>query len=224
MLKQVMATAVAVVGVGLMALAQPESESQIMPQPGEDKMVYVHMKTSMGDIYLELDGAKAPITVENFVQYVKDEAYDGTIFHRVMSTFMIQGGGYDKDMAERETRKPIKNEWQNGLKNKKYTIAMARTGEPDSATSQFFINVVDNGRLDQPISGGAGYAVFGKVVKGQDVVDKIKMVPVAPRGMHQHVPVEPVVIEKVVVLDAAAVEQLGLRPKGEGVSSEDEGG
>lgn len=224
MLKQVMATAVAVVGVGLMAAGQPDSESEIMPKPSEDKMVYVHMKTSMGDIYLELDGDKAPITVENFVKYAEDKAYDGTIFHRIISTFMIQGGGYDKDLVEHNTRKPIKNEWKNGLKNKKYTIAMARTGNPDSATSQFFINVVDNGRLDQPISGGAGYAVFGKVVKGQDVVDKIKAVPTQPRGMHQNVPVEPVVIEKVVVLDAMAVEKLGLRGEGEGVSNDDSGG
>ncbi len=217
MLKQAMMAAVAVVGVGLMAMAQPESESA-MAEPSESKMVYVHMKTSMGDIYLELNGEKAPISTENFVKYVEEESYDGTIFHRVMSTFMIQGGGFDKDLNKRDTHAPIKNEWKNGLKNDKYTIAMARTGDPDSATNQFFINVVDNPRLDQPISGGAAYAVFGKVVKGQETVDKIKMVSVTRKGPHQHVPVEPVTIEKAEVLGAEKVAELGLA--GEGVESD----
>ncbi len=220
MFKRAATVALAVVGVALMAAAQPETDS--MAQPSEDKMVYVHMKTSMGDIYIELNGDKAPISTENFVKYVEDEAYDGTIFHRVMSTFMIQGGGFNADMTQRDTRDPIKNEWKNGLKNDKYTIAMARTGDPDSATSQFFINVVDNPRLDQPISGGAAYAVFGKVVKGQETVDKIKLVQVTRKGPHQNVPVEPVVIEKVVLLDDMAIERLELRGQGgQGAQSDD---
>ncbi len=157
----------------------------------------VQLETTLGTIVLELDAEKAPITVLNFVQYAQEGYYNGTIFHRVMSTFMIQGGGFTQTAKKTEGLHPgIKNEWKNGLKNKRGTIAMARLGrQPDSATSQFFINVVDNGSLDQPRD-GAGYAVFGKVVEGMDVVDKIRNVDV---GAHanipgNNVPVEPVVI------------------------------
>ena len=157
----------------------------------------VKLATSMGDIVLELDAQKAPKTVANFLQYVKDGHYDGLIFHRVIATFMIQGGGFDTDMKEKATRAPIALESRNGLSNRRGTIAMARTMVPDSATSQFFINVVDNPRLDAANSpDGNGYAVFGTVVSGMDVVDKIREVPVGNKGMHQNVPQQPVVIRK----------------------------
>lgn len=153
----------------------------------------VRLATSMGDIVLELDAAKAPRTVENFVQYVKSGHYDGTLFHRVIDGFMIQGGGMKPDMGEKPTRAPIKLEAGNGLSNLRGTVAMARTAVPDSATAQFFINVVDNPRLD---TYGGGYAVFGKVVQGMEVVDKIKAVPVASKAGHQNVPEQPVLIKK----------------------------
>jgi peptidyl-prolyl cis-trans isomerase A (cyclophilin A) len=153
----------------------------------------VRLATSMGDIVLELDKTKAPKTVDNFVQYVKDGHYDGTIFHRVIEGFMIQGGGMKPDMSEKRTRAPIALEAHNGLSNTRGTVAMARTAMPDSATSQFFINVVDNPNLD---TYGGGYAVFGKVTQGMDVVDKIKAVQTGNKGMHQNVPLEPVLIKK----------------------------
>jgi peptidyl-prolyl cis-trans isomerase A (cyclophilin A) len=157
----------------------------------------VKLATTMGDIVLELDAAKAPKTVENFVQYVKAGHYDGTVFHRVIPNFMVQGGGFTPDMAQKPTRAPIPLESRNGLSNARGTVAMARTMVPDSATAQFFINVVDNTFLDQPNArDGEGYAVFGKVVAGMDVVDKIKAVPTANKGGHQNVPVQPVVITK----------------------------
>lgn len=155
----------------------------------------VVMKTSMGDITIELNQEKAPITVDNFLKYTNDKFYDGTVFHRVINGFMIQGGGMTKDLKEKQTRAPIKNESQNGLKNDRGTIAMARTMALDSATSQFFINVVDNNNLNYPSMGG--YAVFGKVISGMDVVDKIKAVPTATQGGMQNVPTTPVVIESV---------------------------
>ncbi len=157
----------------------------------------VKLATTMGDIVVELDAAKAPKTVDNFVQYVKAGHYDGTVFHRVIPNFMIQGGGFTPDMAQKATRAPIPLESRNGLSNVRGTLAMARTAVPDSATAQFFINVVDNAFLDQPNSrDGAGYAVFGKVVAGMDVVDKIRAVPTGNRGPHQNVPLQPVVITK----------------------------
>ena len=161
------------------------------------------METSMGTITLELDDAKAPETVANFVQYAKDGHYDGTIFHRVIDGFMIQGGGFTKDMNQKETRKPIRNEAMNGLKNLRGTIAMARTMVVDSATSQFFINLVDNAFLDfqNPTPQGFGYAVFGKVVDGMDVVDQIAKVKTGFSGPHQNVPEEAIVVKKVVVGD-----------------------
>ena len=161
------------------------------------------METSMGTITLELDDAKAPETVANFVQYAKDGHYDGTIFHRVIDGFMIQGGGFTKDMNQKETREPIRNEAMNGLKNLRGTIAMARTMVVDSATSQFFINLVDNSFLDfqNPTPQGFGYAVFGKVVDGMDVVDQIAKVKTGFSGPHQNVPEEAIMIKKVVVVD-----------------------
>ena len=161
------------------------------------------METSMGTITLELDDAKAPETVANFVQYAKDGHYDGTIFHRVIDGFMIQGGGFTKDMNQKETREPIRNEAMNGLKNLRSTIAMARTMVVDSATSQFFINLVDNSFLDfqNPTPQGFGYAVFGKVVDGMDVVDQIAKVKTGFSGPHQNVPEESIIIKKVAVTD-----------------------
>jgi peptidyl-prolyl cis-trans isomerase A (cyclophilin A) len=153
----------------------------------------VRLATSAGDIVLQLDAAKAPGTVANFVAYVKAGHYDGTVFHRVIDGFMIQGGGMDARLREKPTRAPIRLEAGNGLSNVRGSIAMARTGDPNSATAQFFINVVDNPRLD---SFGGGYAVFGQVVEGMDVVDRIKAVPTQPQGPHQNVPVTPVTITK----------------------------
>jgi len=158
----------------------------------------VKLTTSMGPIVIQLDKEKAPVSVDNFVKYVEAGTYNGTIFHRVIDGFMVQGGGFTKDMQQKPTQAPIKNEANNGLKNDNYTVAMARTGVRDSATSQFFINVKDNAFLNYSGESpqGWGYAVFGKVVEGQDVVDKIKKVPTGNKGMYQNVPNEPVVIEK----------------------------
>ncbi len=155
----------------------------------------VALDTSEGRIVIELAPKEAPKTVENFLTYVKAGHYDGTVFHRVIPTFMIQGGGFSADMSERSTRAPIPLESQNGLKNERGTVAMARRSDPNSATSQFFINVVDNPRLDHPNPDGNGYAVFGKVVEGIDVVDRIKAVPTGTRGPHQNVPTNPVTIK-----------------------------
>jgi peptidyl-prolyl cis-trans isomerase A (cyclophilin A) len=154
----------------------------------------VKLATSLGDIVVELNPAKAPKTVENFLKYVADKHYDGTIFHRVIDGFMIQGGGFTADMVQKPMRPPIPLEATNGLKNDTYTIAMARTNVPDSATAQFFINVKDNAMLNAPQPDGHGYAVFGKVVSGQEVVDKIKAVPTGNKGPFQNVPTTPVVI------------------------------
>ena len=162
----------------------------------------VRLTTNFGDIVLQLDAEKAPITVANFLSYVEKGFYDGVIFHRVINDFMIQGGGFDVNMKQKATDATIKNEANNGLSNDKYTIAMARTMVPDSASAQFFINVKDNDFLNftSPTTQGWGYCVFGKVVEGMDVVDKIKAVPTTSRAGHQDVPVEPVIIEKAVVL------------------------
>jgi peptidyl-prolyl cis-trans isomerase A (cyclophilin A) len=157
----------------------------------------VRMDTSLGAIVIELDAAKAPKTVANFVDYVKAGHYDGTIFHRVIPDFMIQGGGMNAEMQEKPTRTPIPLESKNGLTNVRGSVAMARTSNPDSATAQFFINIKDNAFLDSANTrDGTGYAVFGKVVSGMDVVDKIWAVPTASKGPHQNVPVTPVVIRK----------------------------
>ena len=154
----------------------------------------VALRTSHGDLAIELFVKEAPISVENFLAYVKAGHYDGTIFHRVIAGFMIQGGGFDKQMNKKATRAPVVNEAGNGLKNDTGTIAMARTADPDSATSQFFINVVDNGGLDRPSPDSHGYCVFAKVVQGLDVVDQIKAVRTTTRGPYQNVPAETVEI------------------------------
>lgn len=164
--------------------------------------VLVLIQTSQGDIKLELDKAKAPGTVENFVQYANDGFFDGTIYHRVIPGFMIQGGGFTADMKKKETRAAIKNEAKNGLKNKRGSIAMARTRAPHSATAQFFINLKDNSFLDYPGQDGWGYAVFGEVVEGIEVVDVIAEQPTGTKNGMQNVPKTAVVIEKVSVVPA----------------------
>ncbi|MDT3736147.1 MAG: peptidylprolyl isomerase [Denitratisoma sp.] len=158
----------------------------------------VKLHTNFGTIVLELDAARAPETVKNFLAYVEAGHYDNTIFHRVIDGFMIQGGGFEPGMNQKPTNAPIQNEAANGLKNDRYTIAMARTGDPHSATAQFFINVKDNAFLNHtaPSGQGWGYCVFGKVVEGMDVVDKIKGVKTGSKGFHQDVPVEDVIIQK----------------------------
>lgn len=163
---------------------------------GDNKNPRVVLDTSAGKIVLELYADKAPITVKNFLQYAEDKHYDGTIFHRVIADFMIQGGGFEPGLKPRKTREPIKNESTNGLSNERGTIAMARTGDPDSATCQFFINTVDNKRLDRS-SASAGYAVFGKVVDGIDVVDAIRRVDTGSQGGFKDVPTKDVVIRTV---------------------------
>ena len=156
----------------------------------------VILETSMGEIHITLDAEKAPITVKNFTDYVEDGFFDDTIFHRVIPNFMIQGGGMTEDMQQKTTKASIENEAKNGLKNKKYSIAMARTMAPHSASSQFFINVADNDFLNYPGQDGWGYCVFGEVISGQEVVDKIQLVETINLGGHADVPAEPVVINK----------------------------
>ena len=196
------------------ATKAPEASVNTSTKPKADPHDYVLMKTSMGDIVLQLDPAKAPISVKNFLDYTESGAYDGTIFHRVMNGFMIQGGGFDVQMNKRPTNAPITNEWQNGLKNTRGSIAMARTPAPNSASTQFFINVVNNPNLDKPISGGAGYAVFGRVYSGMNVVDSIKTVPVSSRGQMQNVPTKPVIIEKVTRINKATADSIKAAPAG----------
>jgi cyclophilin family peptidyl-prolyl cis-trans isomerase len=168
-------------------------------KPGETNMITI--KTSLGEMQAELYADKAPETVKNFLQYVKDGHYNGTIFHRVIANFMIQGGGFTRDMEQKPTRGPVRNEAANGLKNTKGTLAMARTSDVDSATSQFFINVADNGFLDfrSATTQGFGYCVFGKVTKGLDVLEKIKAVPTGNFGPHGDVPTTPVDIISITV-------------------------
>ena len=163
----------------------------------------VKLQTNHGDIVIQLDAEKAPKSAANFVGYVREGFYDGTVFHRVINNFMIQGGGFEAGMKQKKTNEPIENEANNGLKNDKYTVAMARTSDPHSATAQFFINVADNDLLNHtaPTTNGWGYAVFGKVVEGTEVVDKIKGVKTGSRGFHQDVPAEDVVIEKATVVE-----------------------
>jgi peptidyl-prolyl cis-trans isomerase B (cyclophilin B) len=161
-------------------------------------MSKVRLDTSLGAIVLELDDDNAPATVANFLQYVRDGHYDDTLFHRVIPGFMVQGGGFSPGMTQKPTRAPVANEAGNGLRNRKYTVAMARTSEPHSATAQFFINIADNDFLDYkgPSPQGWGYCVFGKVVEGSDVVDAIAKVPTGRSGFHQDVPRDDVVIRK----------------------------
>ncbi|MFH0983032.1 MAG: peptidylprolyl isomerase [Planctomycetota bacterium] len=193
------------------------AEDKAKDEPAVDPALHprVKMETSLGDIVLELDAEKAPISVQNFMRYAQEGFYNGTIFHRVMKDFMIQGGGFTPEMDKKETglHPPIKNEWRNGLKNVRGTIAMARTDVPDSATSQFFINVVDNGKLDKPQRDGAAYAVFGKAVEGMDVVDAIRQTEVQAHPKYQTrdgpvTPLVPVVIKALTLVgpyDAAKV-------------------
>jgi peptidyl-prolyl cis-trans isomerase A (cyclophilin A) len=177
---------------GLIVLVSSDSYAQDKAAAGP----VVLLSTSEGDIQIQLDADKAPKTVANFVEYVKAGHYTNTVFHRVIENFMIQGGGFTADMKEKPTKKPIPLESKNGLKNERGTIAMARTSDPNSATAQFFINVKDNAFLDQANArDGNGYAVFGKVISGIEVVDKIKAVATGTRGPHQNVPVQPVVIK-----------------------------
>ena len=225
--------------VAMFALFMPVA-SGLAQSGSEDGMaksadaVTVKLATTMGEIVLELDPDKAPISTANFVSYVDKGFYDGTVFHRVIPGFMIQGGGFTPDMVQKPTDPPIKNEWKNGLKNVRGSISMARTQVADSATSQFFINVVDNAALDMARD-GAAYAVFGKVVQGMDVVDKIKDVATTNAGPHANVPVTPVVIEKatwsgpetldalrkraeaVAEKEAAAMRELGAKNRAEGI-------
>jgi cyclophilin family peptidyl-prolyl cis-trans isomerase len=200
-----LALAAATLSLPFAAFAQAPAAPASSPAPAASSCTQkgnapmkVKLTTSMGPIVIELDKAKAPISTENFIKYVESGHYNGTIFHRVIDNFMIQGGGFTKDMAQKPTQAQIKNESTNGLKNDNYTVAMARTNVRDSATSQFFINVKDNDFLNY--SGetpqGYGYAVFGKVVEGKDTVDKMKKVPTGNSGMHQNVPTTPIVIEK----------------------------
>jgi peptidyl-prolyl cis-trans isomerase A (cyclophilin A) len=168
----------------------------------ETKPLQVSMKTSMGEIVIELYPDKAPKTVENFLAYAKDGYYSGTIFHRVINNFMIQGGGMTRNLEPKRTKSPIQIESQNGLKNKAGMVSMARTSQPDSATSQFFINTVDNPDLDFPAPDGHGYTVFGKVVKGIEVVNKIRAVPTIRTGNMGDVPVSPIIIDSVTLVAA----------------------
>ena len=178
----------------------PATAASPAPAPAAAAAPRVKLVTSMGDIVLELNPAKAPKTVANFLQYVQDKHYDGTVFHRVIDGFMVQGGGFTADMAQKPTRAPVALDAANGLKNDTYTVAMARTGNPDSATAQFFINVKDNTMLNAPKPDGHGYAVFGKVVEGKAVVDKIRTVPTGNKGGMQDVPTTPVTITTATLL------------------------
>nr|WP_243451237.1 peptidylprolyl isomerase [Desulfovibrio psychrotolerans] len=173
------------------------------PALAQGEYPMIQLETTMGTMVLELDAEKAPKTVANFVQYVREGHYDNTIFHRVIDGFMIQGGGFDAQMVQKPTREEIENEADNGLKNDRYTIAMARTAAPHSASSQFFINVNDNHFLNHTgkTMQGWGYAVFGKVVQGTEVVDKIKAVATGSYGFHENVPAEPVAILKASVVE-----------------------
>lgn len=182
-------------GITVAALGPGMAQAQASPR--------VRLETSLGAIVLELDAARAPATVANFLQYVREGHYDGTLFHRVIPGFMIQGGGFaipdgaaSGQMRQKPTRAPIALESRNGLRNQRGTIAMARTSAPDSATSQFFINVVDNPMLDAPNPDGHGYAVFGRVVEGMAVVDRIRAVPTTTRAPHRDVPTDPVLITR----------------------------
>lgn len=176
--------------IGLIASASPAFAQETKKEANP----VVVLETSQGSIAIQLHPEKAPITVQNFLNYVDKGFFDGTIFHRVIDGFMIQGGGFSPEMREKSADRPIKNEASNGLSNKRGTIAMARTNDPDSATAQFFINLVDNARGLDPRPGSAGYAVFGEVIEGMDVVDAIAKVRTGTKGSHQDVPVEAVVI------------------------------
>ena len=192
------------------ALAQDPASPAPATPPAQKELRYEYamLETSKGNVLIQLDRARAPISVRNFLTYVNDGGYDGTIFHRVINGFMIQGGGFTPEMTKKPAKAPIKNEWMNGLKNENGTIAMARTQNPNSATNQFFINVNNNANLDRPLSGGAGYAVFGKVVMGMNVVNAIKGVKTGNVQGYQNVPIDPVVIKKAVEVSPADAEKM----------------
>lgn len=192
------ALVVGIIGLAQVAQAQDAKPQEPTPQPLKG-IVKAVIETSKGTIELELDADKAPLSVQNFVNYVNKGFYDGTIFHRVIPNFMIQGGGFTADMQQKAPDKTIQCESKNGLKNLKGTIAMARTSDPHSATSQFFINVKDNTNLDFPSFDGWGYAVFGKVTKGIEVTDEIVKAPTTKKGPHGDVPVEAITINKVTI-------------------------
>jgi peptidyl-prolyl cis-trans isomerase B (cyclophilin B) len=183
--------------------ASPSNSTQKQGVTSMSTAPRVKMSTNQGDFIISLNAEKAPKTVANFLAYVKDGFFDGTIFHRVIDGFMIQGGGFEPGLKQKPTKAPVENEANNGLKNNKYTLAMARTSDPHSATAQFFINVANNDFLNHtaPTAQGWGYAVFGEVVEGQDVIDKMKGVPTGNSGFHQNVPTNDVVITKAVVLE-----------------------
>ena len=187
-------------GVALSGAALAATPAANSAAAGATATPQVEIKTTMGDIVVELDREKAPKSVENFLGYVKSGFYKGTIFHRVIDGFMIQGGGFDEKLKQKKVNKPVPIESQNGLTNVTYSLAMARTGDPNSATSQFFINVADNEALNYPGRDGFGYTVFGKVIQGQEVVDKIKGVLVDDKGIFQNIPVIPVVIKSATIL------------------------
>jgi peptidyl-prolyl cis-trans isomerase A (cyclophilin A) len=193
--------AVATLGFAASIVVAPTSVHAQAKVPAAAKNPQVLMKTSMGEITIELYPDRAPASVGNFLQYVKSNHYNGLIFHRVMRNFMIQTGGYTRDMKQRPTRKPIELESQNGLRNDTGWVAMARTQDPNSATSQFYINTVDNPSLNYPAPDGFGYAVFGKVVKGMDVVNKIREAVTIGIGQFQNVPHDPIVIDSIAVLE-----------------------
>ena len=208
-MRSLVRSALAVLCLSAFAVAadEPATPAPADTATPEVEVAYVTLSTSMGDILIALNETKAPISSANFLSYVDDKHYDGTIFHRVIDGFMIQGGGMTADMKEKPTKAPIKNEWQNGLKNNRGTIAMARTAAPDSATSQIFINVVDNPMLDVP-RGGAAYAVFGEVVAGMDVVDAIRVVKTGDKPPHQNVPIEAITIVAATRTDDAKAQEL----------------
>ena len=191
----------ALLAAGSLATASPSTTNEGNPSMTTDPRV--KLQTNQGDIVIELNAEKAPKSTENFLNYVRDGFYDGTVFHRVINNFMIQGGGFEAGMKQKKTNDPVENEANNGLRNDRYTVAMARTSDPHSATAQFFINVADNDFLNHtaPTSNGWGYAVFGKVVDGTEVVDKIKGVKTGSRGFHQDVPAEDVIIEKATIVE-----------------------
>jgi peptidyl-prolyl cis-trans isomerase B (cyclophilin B) len=190
--------------------SSPAAKSKVSPQPStkplsiirkKGALVHVVINSNKGSIKLELDKEKAPLTVENFLQYVNSKHFDGTIFHRVIGGFMIQGGGFDAEMKQRSTQKPIKIESNNGLKNSRGSIAMARTNDPNSATAQFFINLSDNEFLNYQSDSNPGYAVFGRVIEGLEVVDEIAKTKTGNKGMHADVPLQPIVLETVTTVD-----------------------
>jgi cyclophilin family peptidyl-prolyl cis-trans isomerase len=182
------------------------------PAPATPAGPVVALETSMGTIKIELEAAKAPVSTKNFLDYVRAGHYDGTIFHRVIPDFMIQGGGMTVGMTEKDTRPPIRNEAKNGLRNARGTVALARTNDPDSATAQFFINLKDNHMLDFGVGPGAGYAVFGRVVDGMNVVDAIAQVPTGNRLPHQNVPRNAVIIKKATVVAGAPAKAAPAKP------------